>query len=60
MYDVVMSDLRFDWDERKNRANQQKHGVAFEEAESVFADENALLTRIPSTPKRKTGSSCSD
>jgi uncharacterized protein len=42
-----MSDLRFEWDERKNRANQQKHGVAFEEAESVFADEHALLISDP-------------
>jgi uncharacterized DUF497 family protein len=28
--------LRFAWDERKNRGNRAKHGVWFEEAQSVF------------------------
>lgn len=37
-----MSELRFEWDERKNRANQRKHGVAFEEARSVFFDQQAV------------------
>lgn len=30
--------LRFDWDEDKNRLNRAKHGVWFEEAQSVFDD----------------------
>lgn len=30
--------MRFEWDERKNRANQRKHGVSFEEATEVFGD----------------------
>lgn len=30
--------LRFDWDERKNKSNRTKHGVWFEEAQSVFSD----------------------
>ncbi len=34
--------LSFEWDERKDRANQKKHGISFEEAQSVFFDENAL------------------
>jgi uncharacterized DUF497 family protein len=33
--------LRFVWDENKNHANQRKHGVSFEEAQSVFSDEDA-------------------
>lgn len=33
----------FDWDENKNRVNQRKHGVSFEEAKTVFYDEWALL-----------------
>ena len=37
-----MSDLRFEWDERKNRENQRKHGVSFEEARSVFFDQKAV------------------
>ena len=30
--------MRFEWDERENRANQRKHNVSFEEAAEVFAD----------------------
>lgn len=30
--------LRFEWDEEKNRQNRQKHGVWFEEAQTVFDD----------------------
>ena len=37
-----MSDIQFEWDERKNRENKRKHKVSFEEAQSVFLDENAL------------------
>ena len=36
-----MKGLTFIWDEAKNRANQRKHGIAFEEAQTVFYDENA-------------------
>ena len=37
-----MAILKFEWDERKNRTNRKRHGVSFEEAQSVFFDENAL------------------
>ena len=37
-----MEMLRFEWDEAKNRANNRKHGVSFEEAQTVFFDENAI------------------
>lgn len=37
-----MGELQFEWDEAKNRENVRKHGVAFEEAQTVFLDENAL------------------
>ncbi|MDH4045915.1 MAG: BrnT family toxin, partial [Gemmatimonadota bacterium] len=37
-----MAELRFEWDPTKSTANKRKHGVAFEEAESVFADDHAL------------------
>jgi len=33
--------IKFDWDPHKARANQEKHGVSFEEARSVFFDEYA-------------------
>lgn len=37
-----MADLRFEWDEAKNRENIKKHGVSFSEAQTVFLDENAI------------------
>ena len=38
-----MGDIGFEWDERKNRKeNKRKHGVSFEEAQTVFLDENAI------------------
>jgi uncharacterized DUF497 family protein len=32
----------FEWDERKNRTNLEKHGIAFEDVLSVFANLEAL------------------
>ena len=43
----MVRDLRFEWDERKNAQNQRKHGVSFEEAETVFLDDQALLLDDP-------------
>ena len=37
-----MTDLRFEWDEAKNKENIKKHGVSFNEAQTVFFDENAV------------------
>ena len=37
-----MISISFSWDDRKNKANQKKHGVSFEEAQTVFFDENAI------------------
>ena len=34
--------MRFDWDQAKANANLKKHGVAFEDARSVFFDEFAV------------------
>jgi len=34
--------IRFSWDDRKNEANKKKHGVSFDEAKTVFYDENAI------------------
>ncbi len=42
-----MDDLRFEWDEAKSEANRRKHGIDFEEASTVFADERALLIDDP-------------
>ena len=37
-----MDQISFVWDEKKNQANQKKHHVSFEEAQSVFFDEEAI------------------
>lgn len=37
-----MIEIRFEWDETKNRENLRKHRVSFEEAQTVFLDENAI------------------
>ena len=37
--------MRLEWDERKNRLNQKKHGIAFELAGRVFADAFRLLDK---------------
>jgi len=30
--------MKFEWNETKNRLNQEKHGISFEEAKEVFDD----------------------
>jgi len=42
-----MNSLRFEWDEDKAASNQEKHGVSFEEAKSVFADSLGRLIADP-------------
>lgn len=42
-----METIRFEWDENKNRINQQKHGISFEEASTVFYDDYAVLFDDP-------------
>lgn len=42
-----MADIRFDWNNEKNIANHKKHGISFEEAQTVFVDENALMIHDP-------------
>lgn len=39
--------MEFEWDENKNRINKAKHDISFEEASSVFYDENAILFDDP-------------
>jgi len=47
MYTTGVSELRFEWDPRKAASNKAKHGVSFEEASRVFADELALFMADP-------------
>jgi hypothetical protein len=48
-----MSAPRFEWDPAKARENLQKHGVSFEEAQTVFDDEQALLLDDPDHSDRE-------
>jgi uncharacterized protein len=42
-----MDEISFEWDGQKAWSNEQKHGISFEEAETVFYDENASLSYDP-------------
>ncbi len=42
-----MDELKFEWDENKNEINKKKHKISFEEAKTVFYDEEALLIDDP-------------
>ena len=39
--------IRFEWDPRKERRNQQRHGVSFDEASTVFADTLSITILAP-------------
>ena len=39
--------IEFEWDSEKALANEQKHGVSFEEAQSVFYDDFARQFHDP-------------
>jgi uncharacterized protein len=34
--------MEFEWDENKNKSNQLKHGISFEEATKIFDDEERV------------------
>ena len=42
-----MEEIKFEWDENKNDINKKKHRISFEEAKTVFYDENALVINDP-------------
>ena len=44
---MIMDALIFEWDENKNAINRAKHGISFEEAETVFYDPDALVIPDP-------------
>ena len=48
-----MGELGFSWDSRKAQSNDRKHGVSFEEAQTVFSDENGLLLDDPDHSERE-------
>ncbi len=46
-----MDTIRFEWDRRRSRENKRKHGVSFEEAQTIFWDENAIQYYDPDHSK---------
>lgn len=52
-YNVITSELLFEWNERKSLGNKKKHGLSFEEAKTAFFDENALLIHDPDHSERE-------
>ena len=46
-------EIRFAWDENKNQINQKKHGISFDEAKTVFYDEEALIIDDPAHSKEE-------
>ena len=51
--------LSFEWDEHKNAVNQAKHQVSFEEAQTVFYDDRALVIDDPRSIHRTRNASSS-
>ena len=48
-----MNDIRFEWDRAKAALNTRKHGVSFEEAQTVFYDEHAIEFFDPDHSERE-------
>lgn len=42
-----MEIIKFEWDENKNAINKRKHKISFEEAQTVFYDDEALVIDDP-------------
>jgi hypothetical protein len=46
-YNVVIDELRFEWDDDKDALNRAKHQMSFREARTVFFDPHALVIDDP-------------
>lgn len=47
MEQFIIGQLKFEWDDNKNEINMDKHNVSFEEAATVFDDDNAIILDDP-------------
>ena len=45
--------IHFEWDSEKAARNEEKHGISFHEACSVFFDESAILFDDPAHSDRE-------
>ena len=52
MNGITLTSVNFTWDPRKASSNVKKHGVAFDEAATVFADPLALAIEDSIDPGR--------
>jgi uncharacterized DUF497 family protein len=48
-----MKYIKFIWDEKKAKSNVNKHGIAFDEAATVFDDDNARVIYDPDHSKEE-------
>lgn len=48
-----MDMIDFEWDENKNTINKRKHHISFEEAQTVFFDDEALVIDDPEHSERE-------
>ena len=37
-----MTEIIFEWDNKKEKTNKRKHGISFDDARTAFYDENAI------------------
>ena len=49
--------LIFEWDTKKDRENEQKHGVGFSEASGVFDDDHSSTVQDPTIQSMRTDTS---
>ncbi len=49
----------FEWDEEKDRENQERHHVSFAEAQRAFLDPHRIIAEDVAHNSRKTGSTVS-
>jgi len=41
----LVKTVSFEWDEIKNKVNQKKHNISFEEAQYAFSDSNRIIAK---------------
>ena len=41
----MVKTVSFEWDEIKNKVNQKKHNISFEEAQYAFSDSNRIIAK---------------
>jgi uncharacterized DUF497 family protein len=50
---MFVREFSFEWDENKNKLNQKKHSISFEEAQFAFKDSNRIIARDLEHSKRE-------